>query len=183
MASSPYLPPIITLTKALINSFKVVSMLTMKIDDLTFYSVYGVLQSGMWLLNDLEAYLKPHDMSQGRLAIMLAILQSSDGVINPKYIAEITGKSRPTITRMVEKLELDGLISSMPDVCDARSKCIRLTRRGELLLDKVIPEYNKRIHEMSAALDSKDKKQLLAILQRLNFPGTDKKLMIPDELR
>jgi DNA-binding MarR family transcriptional regulator len=155
----------------------------MKLDDLTFYSVYSVLQTGMWLLNDLESYLKPFGLSQGRLAILLSILESKEGHINPKYIAEITGRSRPTIARMIEKLELKGLIEVKAVIEDARQKQVRLSSKGQALLEQIIPEYNKRIQQIVVELDKQDKQELLSLLVKLKFPGTEKSLVIPDELR
>ena len=49
-------------------------------NDLTFSAMYAVLQSGMWLLNDLEAYLRPLGLSQARLTILLNLSAAKDGL-------------------------------------------------------------------------------------------------------
>ncbi len=58
-----------------------------KLDDLTFFSMLSLLQGGMWLLNDLENYMKPFGLSQGRLSILLAITESQGGIVSPGDLA------------------------------------------------------------------------------------------------
>lgn len=146
------------------------------LDKLTFGAMYGVLQSGMWLLNDLEKFLAPMKMSQGRLAILLNISESDEGLVSPMEIARITGKSRPTITKMIERLEKDGLIHSRPSPGDRRMKKLQITEAGTLLLDEIVPGYNRRLRDMSAGLTDDDKVSLLDILGRINFLDPGKRI-------
>ncbi len=148
-----------------------VNMLTImnKMDDLTFNAMLSVLQSGMWLLNDLEDYLRPLKMSQARLSILLAVTGSIDGVISPKDIAAITGKSRPAITRTIEKLSEQGFLLNNRDFHDGRRKKLVLTKKGQNLLNKIIPEYNSRILKISAGLTEKDKQMLIELLGKIRF--------------
>lgn len=145
-------------------------MLTYKpIDDLTFQSMYAVLQGGMKLLNDLESFLSPYGLSQGRFAILLVMIESQGKEISPSYLAEVSGKSRPTVTKMVEKLLKEGLVLKKKGAADGRSKTLALTVKGEDLLNKIIPLYNKRILHMSAPLSEDDKKQLISLISKIAF--------------
>ncbi|MDC7126929.1 MAG: MarR family transcriptional regulator [Spirochaetales bacterium] len=146
-----------------------------RIDDLTFNAMYSVLQSGMWLLNDLEAYLRPLDMSQARLSILLEIT-ASDGIVSPNEIARITGKSRPGITRTIEKLSESGYILISRDFSDGRRKKLALTPKGEELLNQIIPEYNRRILAMSSELSDDEKLELIRLLGKINFLDKDKRI-------
>lgn len=147
-----------------------------KLDDLTFNTMLNILQSGIWLLNDLETYLRPLNMSQARLSIMLTIQNSENGDINPNTIAKITGKSKAGITRTIIKLSEDRLISIFPDNLDGRSKRLILTSKGKEYLNKIIPEYNKRLIEMSSRFSSEDKKMLNILLSKINFLDNEKQL-------
>lgn len=147
-----------------------------KLDDLTFNTMLNILQSGIWLLNDLETYLRPLNMSQARLSIMLTIQNSENGDINPNTIAKITGKSKAGITRTIIKLSEDGLISILPDNIDGRSKKLSLTAKGNEYLKKIIPEYNIRLIEMSSRFTNEDKKMLNILLSKINFLDNEKQL-------
>ncbi len=147
-----------------------------KLDNLTFNTMYGVLQSGMWLLNDIEQFLAPMKMSQGRLTILLNLTSNSNGEINPMEIAKITGKSRPTITKMIERLVADGHIKSKPSRKDSRKKVLRITESGKDLLTQIVPGYNRRLRNMSEELTSQDKRDLLRILGKISFLDPEKKI-------
>ncbi len=147
-----------------------------KLDDLTFNTMLNVLQSGIWLLNDLETYLRPLGMSQARLTILLTIQNSEDGLVNPNTIAQITGKSKAGITRIMQKLSEDKLIVISKDNVDGRSKKLSLTKKALEYLDKIIPEYNERLLEMSSNFSSEDKKALNSLLNKINFLDAKKKL-------
>ncbi|MBO9518870.1 MAG: MarR family transcriptional regulator [Porphyrobacter sp.] len=43
----------------------------------------------------------------------------------------------PTMTRMLDTLEKDGLVERLPDPGDRRSKLLRLTREGETALQEI----------------------------------------------
>ncbi len=147
------------------------------IDDLTFSTMYNIMQSGMWLLNDLENYLRPFNMSHARLTVLLMLKESNRREIRPKDIAKITGKSKPAITRMVEKLLHDGLISIDQDELDGRVKKLSLTSEGNSLLKRIIPEYNKRIIKMSSSLSNYDKLQINTLLKKVNYLDDERTLL------
>ncbi len=149
-----------------------------KLDDLTFFPMLSLLQGGMWLLNDLENYMKPFGLSQGRLSILLAITESQGGIVSPGDLARQTGKSRPTVTRMIERLDEDGLITIHSDKDDRRSKMLSLSDKATKLLEKVIPVYNERIRLMSAGLNDGDKRQLMTLISRIDFLDADRVIRV-----
>ncbi len=150
-----------------------------KLDDLTFYSMLGVLQGGMWLQNDLETYLSGFGISQGRFSILLSVLESEATLIQPSKLAVQLGRSKPTITKMIEKLIKDELIHKKTSVGDRRGKILTLTEKGEDLLNRIIPGYNLRIQQMSASLSDEEKNSLLQILSKINFLNSEREIQIP----
>lgn len=144
------------------------------IDDLTFYSMLSILQGGMWLLNDLENYLDPYNLSHGRFSIMLAVLHSDGTPLSPSKLASDLGKSKPTITKMIDKLRDEELIVKTQSPTDKRERFLKLTHKGEELLNRIIPGYNERIIGMSASLSKLDKTALLDIISKIDFPGSRK---------
>lgn len=149
-----------------------------KLDNLTFYSMLSILQGGMWLLNDLEKYLKPFGLSQGRFSILLSVAEARGESMNPDSLALITGKSRPTVSSMMERLRLDELISIWIDPEDKRRRILEVTLKATKLLEEIIPEYNERIRRMSSNLSDDEKKQLMNIISRVNFLDPLKKISV-----
>ena len=139
------------------------------VDDLTFYSLLSLLQGGMWLLNDIEIFLKKYNISYGRFAILLAIVDSKNKSIRPIELANIMGKSKPTISKMVKKLQADGLIEINHHQKDGRSITVNLLDKGKNILQKIIPEYNRRILTMSSLMTDDDKRDLIMIISKIKF--------------
>ncbi len=148
-----------------------------KLDDLTFSAMYNIMQSGMWILNDLESYLRPLGMSQARLTVLLMLQEETGKVLKAKDIARTTGKSKPAITRMIEKLSEEGLVLVEGDDTDGRAKRLMLSEEGARLLEKIIPEYNERVRIMSAKFSTGDKLQLNRLLKQISFFDEEKVLL------
>ena len=140
-----------------------------RVDDLTFYALLSVLQGGMWLLNDIEDFLKPYGISHGRFSILLALLQSADAALISREIAVLLGKSKPTVARMLERLASDGLIRRHGDSADGRKQRITLTGEATALLGRIVPAYNRRIARMCRGLTAADKRNLMRIIARVDF--------------
>lgn len=152
-----------------------------QLDDLTFYSMLGVLQSGMWLLNDIEIFLRPFGISHGRFSILLAIMEAGDEAVQPVVLARMLGKSKPAITNMIERLKTDGLIVTKDNHQDRRSFNLKLTAEGKELLQSIIPAYNQRVARMSAGLTEQDKHHLLELLGKIRFQDSKKKLITGEQ--
>ncbi|MCP4164188.1 MAG: hypothetical protein GY760_29355 [Deltaproteobacteria bacterium] len=148
------------------------------LDNLTFYSMLSILQGGLWLQNDIEKFLKDYGISHGRFSILISILESSDKSMLPIEMARILGKSKPTISKMIQKLEDDKYLITRVDINDGRTKRLVLTKKANDLLDIVIPLYNKRLAEMSSGLTDRDKSQLMEIMAKINFLDSSKQIVV-----
>ena len=148
------------------------------LDNLTFYSMLSILQGGMWMLNDIEEFLKQYNISHGRFSILLLILETKEHPIMPMKIAKKLGKSRPTITKMLEKLQKEGFLTSKQSNHDGRAKTLTFTGKAIELLNICVPEYNKRVAAMSAGLTDKEKLQLMNLVAKINFLDTEKKIVV-----
>ncbi|MCP4176153.1 MAG: hypothetical protein GY756_00125 [bacterium] len=148
------------------------------LDNLTFYSMLSILQGGLWLQNDIEKFLKDYGISHGRFSILISILESSDKSMLPIEMARKLGKSKPTISKMIQKLEDDKYLITRIDINDGRTKRLVLTKKANDLLDNVIPLYNKRLAEMSSGLTDTDKSRLMEIMAKINFLDSSKQIVV-----
>ena len=139
----------------------------------------GVLQAGMWLLNDLEKFLAVYGMSHGRFSILLAIVESEGGTLNPASLAKITGRSKATIANLIAKLESDGYIISSVDSSDGRAKRLFLSGKAVVFLNQAVPLFNARLRAMSFKITEEEKLSLLGIISKIDFGDPDKQVLIP----
>jgi len=148
-----------------------------RLDDLSFYSLLGVLQSGMWLQADLEKFLSKFGLSHGRFSILLAIESATEGDLIGNDLALRLGVSKPTIAKMTTRLLQDGLLRCDMDGKDGRKRHYHLTEKAKEILDRVIPLYVQRLRAMTALLDSGEKSELLVTLSKIDFLDARKVLL------
>ena len=58
------------------------------------------------------------------------------GTLNVSDVTDAVGVSQPGVTRMLDKLEADGLLRSAPSASDRRVRTIELTKAGRLLISR-----------------------------------------------
>jgi DNA-binding MarR family transcriptional regulator len=139
------------------------------IDDYNFYSLLGVVQTGMWLQRDIEAYLKPFGLSFGRFSILLSILDSPGKKLRGSDLARKNGISRTTVSKMVGRLLEDGLIAALPSEEDQRVVEFGLAKAGMDSLRKIVPGYLERMRIIGAGISLPEKRALIDILGKLAF--------------
>jgi MarR family transcriptional regulator for hemolysin len=84
----------------------------------------------------LDERLRPTGQSAARMEAMAAILNAPD--LRPQVdIAKRLRIEGPTLTRMLDTLEKDGMVERLPDPSDRRTKQLRLTDTGEETLEAI----------------------------------------------
>ena len=83
-----------------------------------------------------DEHLRLVGQSSARMEALAAIFNS------PSLSAQVDIAKRlriegPTMTRMLDTLEADGLVERLPDPADRRTKQLRLTAEGEKVLEEV----------------------------------------------
>ncbi len=84
----------------------------------------------------LDERLRHIGQSAARMEALAAIINSPW----PSAQVDIAKRLRiegPTMTRMLDSLEADGLVERLPDPHDRRTKQLRLTPRGEAVLEEI----------------------------------------------
>jgi DNA-binding MarR family transcriptional regulator len=138
-------------------------------DDLNFYALLAVLQSGMWLQSDIESYLRGYKLSHGRFSILLSIVEAEDKTLIGNDLAVLLGVGKPTIARMVDRLIDEEYLMVAVDKDDLRKKRYLLTGKARALIAKIIPGYLRRLRVISADLTDDEKAHLIKILAKMNY--------------
>lgn len=77
---------------------------------------------------------------------ILAVLWENDGC-SQQYLADKSFRDRPSVTRLIDNMEKDGLVDRKPDVNDRRSNLIFLTKKGKQIQEKVMNLVNATVEE------------------------------------
>jgi MarR family transcriptional repressor of emrRAB len=120
---------------------------------------------------DCARLLAPHGLSEGRFVLLFLLDATTDGLA-PNVLAERAGVSRATVTGLLDGLEREALIERAADDNDRRALRIHLTRRGRQTAKKVFDQHGRWIAGLFGNLDSKERHQLTALLDKVagNLP-------------
>ena len=127
-----------------------------------------LLRTGSDLLTAFETILGKHGLSQGRFLTLIVMNRTPNKAINPSALAEKVGVKRATMTGLLDGLEGKGLIERVAHLKDRRKLGIRLTKKGQQLLDEMLPSYYDHIGKLMAKLSEKERQNLVTLLGKVN---------------
>jgi DNA-binding MarR family transcriptional regulator len=91
----------------------------------------------------------------------------ADGPLTNGQIADQSGVSSPTATRMVDLLVRRGFVTRLEDPVDRRAVLISLTPAGREALTAKMREYDERRRLIAAALEPHEQRVAADLLRRL----------------
>jgi len=114
------------------------------------------------------------DMTFTCFSAQLSILQlhtliflKKNSLVHMTDIAQNFHIEMPTATSLLNKLVTLKLVRRTADKKDRRIVHIKLTQKGEEVLQEAKEQHNKKITRMLSYLSEDDKKKLLVILERI----------------
>lgn len=131
-----------------------------------------LLRCGDEAFRVVEAHLAQHDITQGRFGVLMALWgncqrSGCQTPLTPAELAERTGVTRATITGLVDTLERAGLVTRTPHPEDRRMMSVGLTRRGEKLLARIMPEHFRRMAWLMEPLSENDRRVFVRLLTKV----------------
>ncbi|MBV9491738.1 MAG: MarR family transcriptional regulator [Verrucomicrobia bacterium] len=137
------------------------------LDPSSCYAFLHLLRTGDELLTLDAEFLNRLGTRQGRFNLMMIVAHCAHTLPAAADLAECTGVSRATVTGLLDGLERDGLIERQSDPEDRRMVRIKLTARGQDLLDRVRPAYFRWLARILEPLDESECGQLAYLLQKI----------------
>ena len=98
--------------------------------------------------------------------MILILLWQEDGRF-PWQIAEIIGKDKAAVTRLIDGLEKRDLVVRVPSKSDLRQKHILLTPQGRAMEEKLVALGISNMQTAVAGIDSEEIEICKAVLRRL----------------
>jgi len=115
--------------------------------------------------NEVANYLKSYNLTIGKMNILMAIKhQGGREGIRQVDISKHLIVTPSNMTKMLDKLEKDRLVTRNDLMDDRRVKLIKITERGSRLLDEIWPGYDAIIKDIIKDIPIKNQEQLAAIL-------------------
>lgn len=109
---------------------------------------------------------KKFDLNESEADILM-LLYHNNKMLTPKELSEKLFFTTGGITRLLKSMEKKGLIIRLASEEDARSKLVKIEKKGDLLINKIETEINELAHGHFNFIDEEKKKTLLKTLQEV----------------
>lgn len=91
-------------------------------------------------------------------------LAGSDGLSTSELASRLLA-SKGNITRLLDRMEQDGLLTRRQGERDRRVSRIRLTEHGAELFTRMAPVHERWCHDLFSRIDARQKEQLVRLLR------------------
>lgn len=127
--------------------------------------VYGVALVWSMIDKAVSVYLNKFNLSIAKFNVLMVIKHAggSEG-ISQIEIGNRLIVTASNMTRLLDKLGKEGLITRGAQEGDRRVNIVKATKKASDLLDKIWPGYLKTIESLAEKLDSQDQKSLSGLL-------------------
>lgn len=115
----------------------------------------------------LDERLKPMDMSIARWGALYWLGQAGDGV-SQATLAEMAGVEPPTLVRVIDQLEAQGLVERRVSPTDRRVNLLRLTDAAKPLVRQIEAEAERLRVELLEDVSYEDYQTTFTVLQKLS---------------
>ncbi|MBR4355817.1 MAG: hypothetical protein IKP96_04550 [Elusimicrobiaceae bacterium] len=122
--------------------------------------VYKALQTRV------ECYLRPYDLSTAHFNLLLLAAYLNDGKgISQVEISKHLIVSASNITKLVEKSVHMSWLTRKTNPRNRRENIICITKKGQMLIDKIWPEYDRLVRGLTEKIPVKDRFPIERILR------------------
>jgi DNA-binding MarR family transcriptional regulator len=115
---------------------------------------------------ELERVFAQHELAGGDFDV-LATLRRSGGPLTPGELSRSTMVTTGGMTKLLDRLETQGLIRREPDPRDRRGRLIVLTDNGRALIDRAVEAHLQNEQRLLADLSDAKREKLAALLREL----------------
>ncbi len=114
-------------------------------------------------------FLRPFGLTdvQFNLMMLLRYQSGEEQGLNQSQLSRMMLVNRANITSLIDRMEKSGLVERNHISDDRRYKIIKLTGRGQKLLEKVQPLYQEQVKRITSALTPSQQQALKEILEKI----------------
>jgi DNA-binding MarR family transcriptional regulator len=113
-------------------------------------------------------FLQPFGITDVQFNLMMLLRhQSCEDGLNQAHLSKMMLVNRADITSLIDRMEKTGFVVRASASTDRRYNIIKLTSRGEKLLDKIEPLYTREIQKIMNPLKNAQQKSMIAMLEKV----------------
>lgn len=117
------------------------------------------------LSNKMESYFAPFGFSIGKFNTLVAIRHhGGESGIKQVEVSDHLIVTPSNMTKMIDKLSKEGFVTRSALEGDRRVKILKITSKGEKVLDKIWPGYLEVLQAVTSELSQSKQKELANLL-------------------
>lgn len=113
-----------------------------------------------------NAVLKPYELNYVTYTALMMMYGSEEQTLTPSELSNATGEKPTNVTRICDELLRKGLIERYPSVEDRRRVVLRLTPKGERLVEQFQPKIWQALDKVYGQLSQAELRQVTGLLRR-----------------
>ena len=109
--------------------------------------------------------LRRYDLNYVTYTALMMMYGAEDQTTTPSDLSGATGEKPTNVTRICDELLEKGLIDRSPSTSDRRRVVLRLTRKGERLVEQLQPELWQTLERVFGGFSAAETRQLTGLLR------------------
>ncbi len=138
------------------------------IQNLSHEAVMSIVLTGTMLAKEGDRILKTVGLTDAQFNVLMILkYQSNEGVMNQTTLGSMLLVNRSNVTGLIDRLEQAGYVQRLADAVDRRVNLVKLTKKGEKLLEKAIKVYFERLEQITESLSDQDLKRICSAIEQI----------------
>jgi len=118
------------------------------------------------LARRFDEALRPFELTNGQFSLLMSLNRPEPPPMGP--VASLLAMDRTTLTAALKPLESRGLVKISQDPSDRRSRILTLTAKGQNLLIRAVPVWERTHQEIEQLIPNGDPDEFRTSLQALS---------------
>lgn len=129
--------------------------------------VYGLALIYTAIFDEISIYLKQYDLTPGEMNVLMLVKhQGKEKGLSQVDMGRRLMVTAHNMTRVIQRLEKDGLLKRMGYQKDGRVNLVTITVKGSKLLDEIWPGYDQKVRGLAARISKDEQVAMAGLIQK-----------------
>jgi MarR family transcriptional repressor of emrRAB len=115
----------------------------------------------------LSRMVRPSGLNEVGFRTMMVLFAHAETGMHASQLSEAAGETRANMTRICDELARKGLLRRRAGTSDRRRVVLEITRKGSMLIERLLPKMWSELDLGMRALSAKEKLDLERLLKKL----------------
>ncbi len=140
--------------------------LDIPISDLRHEAILNIIHTANQIAAAGAAFFRRYDLTEAQFNVLFLLKHKKCDLTQSALSLRLV-VTRASVTSVLDKLEEKGLVERVNVPGNRRIYHVRLTKKGQALIDEIEPFYREEVHDLLKDLTEKDCKALIRSLERV----------------